>query len=101
MAKPVKLGSLAFNKKGDAFTYLKAMLHKYDVGDKVNANDAEVLRAALALHPDADTKVGCGITHFSVRSADFGSKCFWVNRIDGSTEKFSYKSCIYSPRRTA
>lgn len=40
-------------------------------------------------------RMGSGITHFSVRSADFGSKCFWVNRVDGSSEKFSYKACIY------
>jgi hypothetical protein len=94
-AKPITLGSLHFRKKGDTAAPLKAMLHKYDVGDKVSADDAEVLRAALALHPDSDAKVGCGITHFSVRSADFGTKCFWVNRTDGSTEKLSYKSCIY------
>jgi len=94
-AKPTTLGSLHFRKKGDAAGHLKSMLHKYDGGDTVSAEDAEVLRAALALHPDAGAKVGCGITHFSVRSADFGTKCFWVNRIDGSTQKFSYKSCIY------
>jgi len=93
--KPVTLGPHHFSKKGDATAYLKAMLHKYDVGDKVSATDAEVLRAALAFHPDAAAKVGAGITHFSVRRADFGSKCFWVNRVDGSTEKFSYKACLY------
>jgi len=93
--KPVTLGSHHFGKKGDAAEFLKAMLHKYDIGDKVSAQDAEVLHAALALHPDAAAKVGSGVTHFSVRSADFGSKCFWVNRVDGSSEKFSYKACIY------
>lgn len=93
--KPVTIGLHHFSKKGDAAAFLKAMLRKYDVGDKVSAEDAEVLRAALALHPNATAKVGAGITHFSVRSADFGSKCFWVNRVDGSTEKFSYKACIY------
>ena len=86
VSKPVTLGSLHFGKKCDAAAHLKAMLHKYDVGDKVSAADAEVLRAALARHPDADAKVGCGIANFSVCSADFGSKCFWVNRTDGSTE---------------
>jgi hypothetical protein len=60
----------------------------------VNAADEEVLRAALALHPNADKKIGCGVKDFSVRSADFGSKCFWINRPDGTTEKFSYLSCI-------
>ena len=83
VSKPVTIGSLHF---GNAAAHLKAMLHKYDVGDKVSAADAEVLRAALARHPDADAKVRCGIANFSVCSADFGSKCFWVNRTDGSTE---------------
>ena len=71
------------------------MLRRYDVGDKVSAADKKILRAALALHPEAEAKVGCGITHFSVRSAGFGTKCFWLNRTDGTTEKFSYTACVY------
>jgi hypothetical protein len=93
-AKPLSIGSLHFAKKGDAAAFLQTMLHRYDVGDKVSAADEQILRDALALHPEARTKVGCGITHFSVRSADFGTKCFWINRPDGTTEKFSYKACI-------
>ena len=70
------------------------LLQKYDVGDKVSADDAVVLKAALERHPEAAEKIGCGIASFSVRTADFGTKCFWVNRTDGTTEKFSYASCI-------
>ncbi len=94
-AKPMTLGSLHFAKKGDAHAYLKAMLQRYEIGDKVSAADADVLMAALQNHPNAATKVGGGVAHFSVRSADFSTKCFWVNRIDGTTEKFSYQTCIY------
>lgn len=93
-AKPITIGSLQFAKRGDAASFLKGMLNRYDVGDKVSVADEEVLRAALALHPNADEKIGCGVKHFSVRSADFGTKCFWINRPDGTTEKFSYMSCI-------
>ena len=93
-AKPTSLGPLRFRSKTDAAAYLKAMLHKYDVGDKVSAADSLVLTAALKRHQKAAEKIGCGIAYFSVRSADFGSKCFWVNRTDGSTEKFSYKNCL-------
>jgi hypothetical protein len=93
-AKPVRLGLLKFGTKGEAAAFLRSMLHKYDVGDKVGADDTEVLVAALARHPEATEKIGAGVASFSVRSADFGSKCFWVNRVDGSTEKFSYRSCI-------
>jgi hypothetical protein len=93
-AKPITIGSLHFAKRGDAIAFFKGMLSRYDVGDKVSAADEDVLRAALALHPRAGEKVGCGVTHFSVRSADFGSRCFWINRPDGTTEKFSYITCI-------
>jgi hypothetical protein len=94
-AKPINIGSLHFAKRGDALTYFRAMLNRYDIGDKVSAADEEVLYAVLALHPKADDKIGCGVTYFSVRSADFGTKCFWINRPDGTTEKFSCKSCIH------
>jgi len=94
-AKPVDLGPMHFAKRGDAVAYLNNMLHRYDLGDKVSVADAVILRAALNRHPEAAVKVGCGVTHFSVRTADFGTRCFWVNRIDGSTEKFSHTACIY------
>jgi Protein of unknown function (DUF3223) len=94
-AQPIMIGSLHFAKKGDAAAHLKGMLQRYNVGDRVNDQDAVVLRAALERHPDHLVKIGCGITHFSVRSADFGTKCFWLNRQDGTTDKFSVNSCIY------
>ncbi|WP_375783543.1 DCL family protein [Bradyrhizobium sp. Pha-3] len=70
------------------------MLNRYDPGDKVSATDAAVLAEALKLHPEADEKIGPGIKDFSVRSAEFGSKCFWVNRTDGTTAKFSHTACV-------
>lgn len=76
--------------------YLKAMLNRYDVGDRVNANDTVVLKAALACHPEASEKIGVGVKDFSVRSADFGTKCFWVNRTDGTTIQFSHGACVWN-----
>lgn len=99
-AKPITLGPMYFERRGDAKAFLKQILNKYDVGDRVSAEDEIILRAAVALHPDAPTKIGCGISNFSVRSADFGSKCFWVNRTDGTTENFSISSCIHTKSRT-
>lgn len=97
MTKPITIGSLHFRKKGDAEAFLQNMLNKYYVGDKVNAEDSEILSQALLLHHDAIKKIGSGIKDFSVRSADFNSKCFWINRTDGSTEKFSFRKCLNSP----
>lgn len=94
-AKPISLGPLHFERRGDAVAYLKDMLHRYDVGDRVNVQDAVILQAALEHHPKAAAKIGCGIRDFSVRSAEFGTKCFWVNRPDGTTEKFSITGSIH------
>lgn len=94
-AKPVELGPRHFAKRVDAVAYLNEMLHRYNLGDKVSAGDAVILRAALDRHPAAEAKVGCGIIHFSVRTADYGTRCFWLDRTDGTTEKFSHKACIY------
>ena len=95
-AKPIELGPLHFAKRGDAVEYLRQLLYKYDLGDRINSEDAAIIMAALQRHPDAREKIGCGVSHFSVRSADFGTRCFWVNRTDGTTDKFSHRSCIFN-----
>ena len=95
---PVALGPLQFSKKGDAAHHLTSMLNGYEVGDRVSAGDALILEAALLRHPEAEMKIGPGILSFSVRSADFGTKCFWVNRVDGTSDDFSIDSCIYDKR---
>jgi hypothetical protein len=88
-AKPISFGDLHFSKRGDAIAFLNSILQKYDVGDKVSADDSKVLTDALAHHPEAEDKIGCGVLSFSVRGADFGTKCFFVNRTDGTSARFS------------
>lgn len=94
-AKPISLGPMHFERRRDAVAYLKEILRRYDLGDRVSAEDSVILKAALEHHPNAVAKIGSGITSFSVRSADFGTKCFWVNRTDGTTEKFSITGSIH------
>ncbi len=97
-SKPIMIGALEFRSRGDAYAFLKGILAHYDVGDKVNAADSVILRDALALHPESFTKIDSGIQSFSVRTAEFGTKCFWVNRVDSSTEKFSLRACVYGDK---
>ncbi|MCG8316265.1 MAG: DCL family protein [Pseudomonadales bacterium] len=93
-AQPITIHSIQFSKKGDALAYLKEMLNKYKVEQRVSEADSEFLISALQKHPDAKEKIGAGVDHFFVRQADYGTKCFWVHRIDGTQERFSYKSCV-------
>jgi hypothetical protein len=92
-AKAVNVGSLVFAKKGDANVFFRKMLYKYDLGDKVSADDAEHLTCLVAMHPEAGDKIGVGIESFSVRTADYGTRCFWINRTGGTTKRFSFMSC--------
>ena len=41
--KPVTVGYHHFSKKGDAASFLQAILHRCDVGDEVGVLDTEVL----------------------------------------------------------
>lgn len=97
-SKSIKIGALEFSSRGNAYIFLKDILARYDIGDKVNATDSAILRDALALHPEYLTKVDCGVQSFSVRTADFGTKCFWINRVDGSSEKFALRACVYGDK---
>ena len=96
MAKktPVTIGSHYFEKKGDALEYFKEILNSYVINATVSEEHKEFLLLALKNHPDHSDKIGCGISHITVRKADFNTRCFWVNRTDSSCEKFSYKSCL-------
>ncbi|WP_341850069.1 DUF3223 domain-containing protein [Chelativorans salis] len=55
-----------------------------------------MLEAALAHDPETQEKIGAGLKSFSARSADFGSKYFWVNRTDGTTRKRSLTACAWN-----
>lgn len=93
-AIPVTIGGKIFEKKGDALEFFQVMLAKYYPGDTVSDDDSVWLTGLIARHPEAAEKIGNGIRNFSVRRADYNTKCFWVNRVDGTSEKFSYKSCV-------
>ncbi|WP_417449557.1 DCL family protein [Kordiimonas sp.] len=90
----MSIGSMHFEKKADALNFLKEMLNRYRPGEIVSEVDAGFLMDALDRHPDSTEKIGVGVGHFEVQSADYGTQCFCVVRVDKTREKFSYKSCI-------
>ncbi|ABR60068.1 DUF3223 domain-containing protein [Sinorhizobium medicae] len=93
-AQSVEIAGHQFPRKTDALAFLKVMLNRYRPGDIVHAEDEVFLLDALKRHPEAAIKIGSGVRGFEVRSADYGTQCFWILRVDGTDERFSYKSCI-------
>lgn len=90
------IGGEAFNTQAEARERFRAILYKYRLGETIDAADAKFMISALQRHPEAATKIGPGVQSFEVRTADFGTRCFWVNRVDGTSEKFSFNAC-YKP----
>jgi hypothetical protein len=70
------------------------MLAKYRNGEDANEQDSQFLRNLLERHPEAHQKIGCGVKRFFRDSTDEGTDCFWLERDDGTTTDFSYKSCV-------
>ena len=95
MAKiALEIGGLNFPSKTAATTYFRQMRDRYQVGDRIVDPDATELSWLLERHPEFRDKVGVGIDYFSVRSADFGTRCFEIVRKDGSSTDFSFGTCI-------
>ena len=74
------------------------MLNRYRPKQRVSEEDASHLAALLTRHSEYQEKVGIGIDHFEVMSADFRTQCFRIVRTDGTGVDFSYRHCIDDPR---
>lgn len=97
--KGVDLATLSFPTQRAATQFFGQMLYRYRPGDRVNVEDAQHLAALLEQHTEREEKVGCGVDHFEVVWADYGTQCFHVVRSDGTGRDFSYHHCIRSAAR--
>ncbi|PWA96741.1 nuclear RNA polymerase D1A [Artemisia annua] len=76
---------------------LKHILHRYDVNDKLSHDDKLVAWKALFFHPRRDEKIGIGLYEIKIGHNLYhgNTRCFMVERLDGTTEDFSYHKCIH------
>ncbi|KAL6182113.1 hypothetical protein ACLB2K_043536 [Fragaria x ananassa] len=75
---------------------LKNILHKYDINERINDMDKQVLMMVLRFHPHGDRKIGLGIKEVKVgHHPDHENvRCFMLVRTDGTIEDVSYHKCI-------
>ena len=92
--KPVVLGDRSFRTRQEALAFFKVMLARYRPGEVVVETDAVHLAELIKRHPEASEKIGPGVHHFEVMSADFGTKCFGIVRCNGTRVDFSYPTCV-------
>lgn len=91
---PASIETRDFQSQGDALAFFKEMLNRYSIGDRVSAEDGKDLAALLKKHDDYNEKLGSGLDHFEIMSAEYGTQCFKIIRNDGSGEDFSYPHCV-------
>jgi len=95
LAKPVDIGHRVFPTQTAATKHFREILNSCELGDTIEGDKARDLSAVLALHPDFEQKVGVGVRRYYVAKApDHPTRCFWLERMDGSNTDFSLKSAI-------
>lgn len=94
MSIEVTLADEKFLTKDAARTRLRAILNSAALGSQILGTDLAVVKAALQRHPEAAEKVGSGLAAIEVRSAQFGTRCFWAVDTRGEARKFSLASCV-------
>ncbi|MFQ6557615.1 DCL family protein [Pseudomonas sp. Lb2C1-1] len=89
------LGPFEYKSKKELLDRLKDYLQKAPAGVITNKLAVKKLHLLLAMHPDADRKIGVGIDYFKIeRNALGAGRGIWLVRMDGSEDTFSYKRCI-------
>jgi hypothetical protein len=92
----VLIASLSFRTKKAAKEFFRDVRDRYEDGERVTLEDDRYLRDLIAIHPEAEMKIGCGISHFSVDTdSQFGTtRHFVIHRCDGSSTDVSFLSAI-------
>lgn len=96
--KEVRVGAWVFASQKEAQEMCSKLLAQYEVGQEVTDDVAvDFLHALISRHPEAETKIGCGVSSFYVDHDGFKGKCFHLLRTDGTRTDFSFRSCIKPP----
>jgi hypothetical protein len=90
-AIPIILQTKSFPSKTAAKNFFRAMRDRYRDCETVNLEDSKLLLELLELHPDAEEKRGNGVERFYCGISDEGTRCFFIERTDGTHIDFSFQ----------
>lgn len=93
-SKPQSIGSRTFDTKDAAIEFIQGILYRYDLRVPITGNDHDFVMELLKKHSKAAEKIGMGVKHFTIEPAKGGTRCFYLTRIDGSRDDFSFLKCL-------
>ncbi|WP_201165022.1 DUF3223 domain-containing protein [Pseudomonas sp. S60] len=88
------LGPFEYASKQALLDRLKHFIRTADAGRITHPLADQKLRLLLALHPDAERKIGIGVDHFCLERNTLAGRGLRLVRVDESVDSFSYKRCI-------
>lgn len=88
------LGPFEYPSKQALLDRLKHFIRTADLGQITQPVAVQKLHLLLALHPDADRKIGVGVDHFRLERNPLAGRGLHLVRLDGTSDSFSYKKCI-------
>jgi hypothetical protein len=90
--RAIVIGARVFPSKKEAQEAIYDVRSRYAAGITMPEDD-EFLRDLVAIHPDAEVKIGVGIDRFETRQ-NLGNIGFWIVRTDGTETDFSFLKCL-------
>lgn len=95
MAK-ITIGTTVFKSKDEAKKFFRVIRDIHSDGETITEPYAKLLHGLIACHPEAASKIGCGIKYFTVETEPFYfSRHFVLHREDGTSTDFSFNNCVY------
>lgn len=88
------LGGMTFAAKAHVERHARSVLRAGPIPRRLHADDAAFVADLLDLHARAEEKRGVGVRSLWVKANLYGEPGFFVERIDGTWEDFSYKKCL-------
>lgn len=96
------LGPFQYSSKQELLDRLKAFVGTAPTGRISHRIAVQKLHLLIALHPDAERKIGTGVDHFKIERNVLGAgRGLWIVRSDGSEASFSYKRCLTGVRQSS
>jgi hypothetical protein len=95
------IGDQVYRRKSDALDAIREVRDRVKAAGQPSLEEDEFLRDLVALHPDAQRKVGSGIDRFEVRRNLGNTDGFWIIRTDGTETDFSFVQCLYGASQEA
>lgn len=93
-AIPYVVDGIQFETQRALANYVSHLLASHCAPYCLSPDETRFMSDLLTRHPSADIKMGCGVHSIWIRKNGMFGNGFYVHRVDGTWEDFSYRQCL-------